>query len=83
MSPLVAMEGRWIKCEFVQNSRSGKTKIFRVSSMRDEGVVLGEIRWYGPWRQYVFFPLQDTLFERSCLSDLARFLADLMAEKAG
>jgi|SRR5690242_6889705 len=34
---------------------------------------LGEIRWFGRWRCYSFFPAADTVFERACLRDIATF----------
>lgn len=40
---------------------------------RKDGAVLGEVRWYSPWRQYVFEPAPGCLFNRTCLGDLAEF----------
>lgn len=37
------------------------------------GGILGEIRWYGPWRQYAFFPEPNTVFAGSCFADIAEF----------
>jgi hypothetical protein len=31
------------------------------------------VRWYGKWRQYAFFPMPNTVFERQCLRDIANF----------
>ena len=38
------------------------------------GVLLGEIRWWNSWRCYVFFHGDSTLFEPTCLRDIASFL---------
>ena len=38
------------------------------------GATLGEIKWYGAWRQYCFFPARDTVFSAGCMTDLAAFL---------
>lgn len=35
------------------------------------GIVLGSIRWYGSWRQYVFYPEISTLFNKDCLRQIA------------
>ena len=47
----------------------GKTRRIVVQSRR--GHHLGDIRWYGPWRQYVFEPAQGTIFNVECLASLA------------
>ncbi len=31
------------------------------------GAPLGTIRWYGPWRQYCFWPAAATIFNTDCL----------------
>jgi len=35
--------------------------------------VLGEVKWFGCWRQYAFFPFPGTAYERQCLRDIAEF----------
>jgi hypothetical protein len=37
---------------------------------------LGEIRWYGPWRQYCFFPESEMVFSSGCLNELAEFMRE-------
>jgi hypothetical protein len=34
------------------------------------GTPIGRIRWYGPWRQYCFFPLGDSVWSAGCLEDV-------------
>lgn len=60
-------------------SDTGKTKRWGVRSVR-HGDVLGEVRWYGPWRQYVFFPGDATIWNKGCLEDVNRFLDQAMAD---
>ena len=43
--------------------------------MTNEGVELGEIKWYASWRRYAFYPKENTIHERDCLRDIAQFLA--------
>jgi hypothetical protein len=66
---------KWIRFEHVGQSESGKTSIWRVVSTSAIGVLLGEVRWYGPWRKYSFFPNQHLalVFEKDCLRDIADF----------
>lgn len=34
------------------------------------GDKLGQIRWYGTWRQYCFFPEGNTVWSKGCLNDV-------------
>ena len=44
-------------------------------------VFLGEIKWYGPWRQYCFEPRQNTIFNKTCLQDIVDVLQTLNEEQ--
>jgi len=62
-----------------------KTQVWNVEDVHD-GAILGVIRWYGPWRQYCFFPDQSgepdsLIFSDGCLVDLQSFLKKLMDER--
>lgn len=57
-----------------------KTKVFVVSSAYDDSF-LGEIKWYGGWRQYIFIPNADTIWSYDCLNDLSIFIKNLMDER--
>lgn len=50
--------------------RGWVTKVWTVAI---QGVRLGQIRWWSPWRRYVFAPSEGTLFDTTCLEELARF----------
>jgi hypothetical protein len=54
-----------------------KTRMWSVES-KLHGDILGLIRWFGRWRQYVFEPAGGTLFNVSCLSDIEQFLDTVM-----
>lgn len=69
---------KWIK--FVEMQTSTKTKIFMVYAKQDDSVI-GQVRWYAPWRQYSFQPMEGTVFERQCLLDITRFIQNLMNER--
>jgi hypothetical protein len=62
---------KWIN--FEQSGDTGKTKIWRITT-KEEGFVLGEIKWYAPWRKYSFFPLGETIYENTCLMDIVNFI---------
>lgn len=57
---------------------TGKTKIWNVLQKRS-GSTLGKIKWYGPWRQYCFFPVVGTVFNKTCMDDIGRFIKEQMA----
>lgn len=54
-----------------------KTHTFECLTNND-GIILGLIKWYSPWRQYCFFPWKDTLYAKSCLDDISHFINQLM-----
>lgn len=49
-----------------------KTQVWRVSAKSD-GFFLGQVKWFARWYQYSFFPTPDTVFEKTCLRDIAEF----------
>ena len=50
-----------------------KTQMWEVSSIMG-GCILGYIQWRSGWRKYVFQPAEDTVFDASCLREMADFL---------
>lgn len=55
-----------------------KTNVWTVNST--SGRRLGEIRWYSHWRQYAFYPAEQTIFNGDCLADLSSFCWERTAE---
>jgi hypothetical protein len=55
-------------------SESGRTLIRYVWSSHKVPVFLGTIKWHGPWRQYVFAPADNVLFDKECLHELGHEL---------
>lgn len=58
-----------------QRSITGKTFIWDVVS---GPLLLGQIKWYAPWRKYCFYPSSDTIWDASCLSEIVGFIDDEM-----
>lgn len=52
-----------------------KTSVFLCRNNSSKAI-LGQIKWYGPWRQYCFFPndLAETVFNVACLQDICHFI---------
>lgn len=43
--------------------------------------VLGEIKWNPKWRQYCFYPTNETIFSVGCLNDINNKITELMNER--
>ena len=41
---------------------------------------LGVIKWYAPWRKYVFFPEKEIILDSICLSCITKTIKTLMRE---
>ena len=79
------MRGYPYHTEYLMFSRTQvanrKTDIVNVRSRRDAWTPLGQIKWYGKWRQFCFYPSGDTIFNRACLKDIDAEIEKLMAER--
>lgn len=53
-------------------ARGKRTSVWDVRS-RSRGDLLGRVQWYGPWRQYTFWPEAGVIFNPGCLDELAEF----------
>lgn len=72
---------KWVTFAGPLPSESGKTLIWEVRQ-RDpkapdremrEVPALGHVGWYGRWRRYAFQPEPNTVYEPTCLRDIAAF----------
>lgn len=70
---------KWIRFQEIPDIKR-KTKIFEVRT-KDDSIVLGEVKWFGRWRCYSFFPAPNTVFEQQCLGDITHFIAYLMMQR--
>ena len=50
-----------------------KTFVWHVESAYD-GSLLGDIKWYAPWRQYVLMPFDGCVWSHDCLSEVSEFI---------
>ena len=66
---------KWI--EFVLIKQGEKTNVWNVD-VKSNKATLGQIKWYSGWRKYSFFPLLGTLYEPTCLRDIASFIEEQM-----
>lgn len=66
------MTAKYIKFEPCIAPPHFKTKVWLVETL-DGSFVLGTVHWFSKWRKYAFFPHTDTVFEQTCLRDIAEF----------
>lgn len=66
--------------EFNKIGDTGKTEIWDVISKSSQ-FILGKVKWYGPWRQYCFFPSPNCVFNRTCMDDIKKLMGELMAKR--
>jgi hypothetical protein len=50
-----------------------KTKTYEVVSVASNNPI-GVVRWFSHWRKYVFAPYNETMYDESCLRDIAQFV---------
>ena len=65
---------------FRQIPSKTKTKVIEVVNIHHDEVI-GMIKWYGPWRQYCFFPEFDTVWNTTCLIDVNEVIGTLMQDR--
>lgn len=67
---------KYITFSFGRVSESGRTSVWTCRNAKS-GTILGTVAWYGPWRQYCFYPssIKALVFSAGCLQDIQHFLA--------
>jgi len=61
---------------FLERESTGKTSKWACRNKKSEAV-LGEIKWYGAWRQYCYFPTIQAVYSAGCLNDISDFIEQL------
>lgn len=71
----------FIILEEPKSNPSRKTPIYNIVTRDNGGNPLGEIKWYGAWRKFCFFPEIEfgtiTIWDSKCLKLLTNFLDTL------
>lgn len=71
---LTAVDDIWTKGTYIVFRNIGhigkrKTLTWEVRS----GSLLGHVEWFSRWRKYSFFPMEETVYEQTCLREIAEF----------
>ena len=72
--------GKWIYAREIPQAPEQVTKRWAIVATDGE-VELGEVKWWGKWRCYAYFPLNNTLYEKQCLRDIANFCESKTTEQ--
>lgn len=64
-------KSKWIYFELLE--KGDKTNKWYVIARSNEAV-LGEIKWFGRWRQYCFFPVIGSVFNPDCMDHICTFI---------
>lgn len=67
---------KYIQVSWAGGSKSGKTDLYEVRN-KQSMEPLGSISWYAQWRKYCFYPLNNTIYDYSCLDEIGRVLFEL------
>lgn len=59
--------------EFILVGRKTTTLVWGVRTTETQ-THLGYVKWWSPWRRYAFFPDNATLYEETCLTQIATFV---------
>ena len=60
------------------HSYLGKTEVWHIYSNNQKETLLGVIKWYSSWRQYVLEPEPDCIWSWDCLKEVSDFIKCLM-----
>ena len=66
--------------EFDKVGSTGKTEVWNILS-KTSGFILGQIKWYGAWRQYCFYPSPNSIFNIGCMDDIKKMINELMSAR--
>lgn len=72
------IDSPYLRFEEIKPVSPRKTEIWGVYSIR--GLPLGQIRWFGRWRQFTFWPEPSTVFNSECMNTIRMFTDELNAE---
>ena len=73
-------QSKYFYVEEIEHLAKPKTKVYHIFSESSDELI-AVIKWYAPWRQYCFYPKEDTVWSRGCLIDINSFLKELMDER--
>lgn len=65
------MQNKYIIIKLMR--KKPKTNVYEIINISSQ-TRIGVIKWYSRWRQYCFFPNQDTIWNSDCMALIIIFL---------
>jgi len=72
----IIKETKYLRFIKLERPPSKKTDIILIDSVSGN-YTLGRIEWFGRWRQYCFFPYEETVWNIGCMKEVYEVLEDL------
>lgn len=72
------MKTRYQHINFSVLKENPKTKAWACHNNRSDAE-LGQVKWYGAWRQYCYFPSCPAVYSVSCFEDINDFIRQISA----
>ena len=70
MSSQITTHYKYIR--FQLSEQKPKTLVYDILNNNSDDL-LGQVKWYANWRQYIFFPESGCIFSVGCLDDIIDF----------
>jgi len=70
----------WIIFEDIEPKAGQKTALCIVRA-KQTNETLGIIKWFNSWRSYAFYPVPNTVYEETCLRDIAEKVEQMEKER--
>jgi len=61
---------------FIKVADKPKTSVWHCNSNSGD-YIIGIVKWNPGWRQYCFFPENETVFSNGCMQDISNFIVEL------
>lgn len=74
------IDSKYLK--FMLIEEKPKTKVYAIINKK-HNFQIGIIKWYARWRQYCFYPDNETIWNSDCLNTIRVFLRSLMIKHKG
>jgi hypothetical protein len=75
------VERRFVDFERQPNSETGVTQFWFVYSKGKVAIKIATIQWFGRFRAYSIYPIDETVYDAKCLREIADFLDLLTAQQ--
>lgn len=84
-NPLTRHDDDWTSGTYVRfrnygkmNGSTGPKRKTNIYDVLEKGcgitARLGGIKWFGRWRKYAFYPVEGTIYEETCMREIALFI---------